>query len=568
MARSQDRDKFESNDQNNQETNSENFQDFEIDITPSVTTYELYQNQSYTHWFSLGEFIDNAITSSLRNKDKLVAEYGLEYRLKIDIDLLSDSKQIRISDNAAGIEKDEIESALTAGEAPADKRFLSVHGVGMKMSAFWLGRNLNISTWPIESEIGYHAAVDLDEIKKTKSAKTRVTPIAGRPQSGTNIVISKIPQEKWPVGRSLGKLKMLLTSMYRIYLTDPDFPVVINFQGKPLEFSNLKCLEAPFWPNTQGPGNNEEIRVWSRPYRFTTSNGHEIRGTVGLLDRMSRELSGFFLHYKGKGVSGIGAGESKDTEFSNVELKDSREYYRPFNIFGQEGSYRYQRFTGEFDISALGKTSSTDSIKWDSLNEEQEWLEDVEKFLKQPDFNMWAMAENFQIRKAKRMLEEHESGTSDFLISEVKDISEKFLATLHPELLPHETTELDTANIQVSPIMAESADKFVEAGFSWHVQDSSGHTHTIIPEFIEDARIDLYAIIPVNEDHHKLRINIGHPFIRKFQWLNSDVRQAVITLIYLMATPEILLPLNCHSNSFRRKISQIINSSLLEQYES
>ncbi|CAN2190083.1 Histidine kinase-, DNA gyrase B-, and HSP90-like ATPase [Candidatus Nanopelagicaceae bacterium] len=541
-------------------------EDFEIDITPSVTTYELYQNQSYTHWFSIGEFIDNSITSALRNKEELKKKYGENYRLEVNIDFLGESSQIRISDNAAGIEKEEIKRALTAGEAPSDKRFLSVHGVGMKMSAFWLGRNLTINTWPVNGTNGFTAEVDLDQIKITKSAKTQVHVINPRKQSGTEIWISKISQEKWPVGRSLGKLKMLLTSMYRIYLTDPDFPVTINFQGKPLEFADLKCLEAPFWPNTQGPDKNEEPRVWSRPYSFVTTNGHKITGSVGLLERMSRELSGFFLHYKGKGVSGIGAGESKDVDFSTAELKDSREYYRPFNIFGQEGSYRYQRFTGEFDISAMGKTSSTDSIKWDSLNEEQEWLEDLEKFLKDPSFNMWAMAENFQIRKARRILENPDSNSSEFLLSEVKEISTKFLATLHPELIDHGTAET-VEDIQLSPIIAAKADDFVEAGFTWSVQDSSNHTHIITPEFIEDPRMDLYAIVSVDSDHHKLRINLGHPFIRKFQWLNPDVRLAVITLIYLMAAPEILLPLNCHPNSFRRKVSQIINSSLVEKNE-
>ena len=49
---------------------------FDIDITPSVTTYELYQNMSYTHWFAIGEFIDNSITSAYLNWDKLNSLYG------------------------------------------------------------------------------------------------------------------------------------------------------------------------------------------------------------------------------------------------------------------------------------------------------------------------------------------------------------------------------------------------------------------------------------------------------------------------------------------------------------
>ena len=50
--------------------------DFDVDITPSVTTYELYQIASYTHWFAIGEFIDNSITSAFLNWDNLQKIYG------------------------------------------------------------------------------------------------------------------------------------------------------------------------------------------------------------------------------------------------------------------------------------------------------------------------------------------------------------------------------------------------------------------------------------------------------------------------------------------------------------
>ena len=59
---------------------------FDIDITPSVTTYELYQIASYTHWFAIGEFIDNSITSAFLNWDELNNKYKNRYSLNIDID--------------------------------------------------------------------------------------------------------------------------------------------------------------------------------------------------------------------------------------------------------------------------------------------------------------------------------------------------------------------------------------------------------------------------------------------------------------------------------------------------
>lgn len=537
--------------------------DFDIDITPSVTTYELYQIASYTHWFSIGEFIDNSITSAILNWESLKAKYGDEYCLKIHIDMVHDNSAITIQDNAAGINRKELQRALRAGEPPADRSLLSVHGVGMKMSAFWLGRNLNIRTWPINSKEGYELEVDLDEIKRTRSAKSHVHIIEESDVSGTLITISKISEDKWPMGRGQGKLRTLLASMYRIYLNNPEYPVQIYFNDKELKFENMKILRNPFWPNTQGPLQESEEIFWEREFTFTTGRGRTISGKIGLLEKMSRDLSGIFLHFKGKGMGGIGSGDSKDSEFSTSDLKDNREYYRPQRIFGQEGSYRYQRFTGEFDISQLGKTSSTDSIKWDE-DEQQEFLEALADFLKDPSFNMWAMAENYQVRKAKKMLEEDASASDyEFSLSEISEIASKFLDSIRPGVITHPESELETGHSNLpTDISLVPEDQFLVSETSWRVKDSSGHLHSIIPEFIEDARLNLFDLVSKDETNHQLRINIGHPFIRRFQWGNRDVRLAIIAMIYLMAIPEVLLPIRVSPSSFRHKIFEILDSTL------
>jgi hypothetical protein len=537
--------------------------DFDIDITPSVTTYELYQIASYTHWFSIGEFIDNSITSAVNNWPALKKRYGKNNSLKISIELDHDNSAILISDNAAGIDKSELQRALRAGEPPANRSLLSVHGVGMKMSAFWLGRNLNIKTWPLNVDEGYELEVDLDEIKRTKSAKSPVRVIEGQEQSGTIVRISKISDEKWPMGRGQGKLRTLLASMYRIYLNNEEFPVQIIFNGKELKFDQMKILEAKYWPNTQGPDESSNLIYWEKEFSFVTGRGRRISGRIGLLEKMSRDLSGIFLHYKGKGMGGIGSGDSKDAEFSTSELKDNREYYRPAAIFGQEGSYRYQRFTGEFDISELGKTSSTDSIKWNE-DEQQEFLEALAIFLKNPELNMWSMAENYQIRKAKKMLEEDSRKSEiEFSLNEISEIAEKFLDSIRPEVISHVESEIENTNKDSNTeISLVPEDEFLISESSWRVRDASGHLHSITPQFIEDARLNLYDLVSTDQTNHELRINIGHPFVRRFQWGNRDVRLALIAMIYLMAIPEVLLPIRVSPGAFRRKIFEILDSTL------
>ena len=535
--------------------------DFNVDITPSVTTYELYQIASYTHWFAIGEFIDNSITSAFLNWDSLQKIHGNKYQLNIEIDFDNDAKTLTIVDNAAGIARDEIQRALRAGEPPADKSLLSVHGVGMKMSSFWMGRNLNIKTWPINVALGYEVSVDLDEIKRTKSAITQVHEIASKQRPGTVIKLSKINDEKLPKGTGVAKLKLLLASMYRLYLTNSEKPVNIRFNGKALLFKNPEILNVPFWPDREGPLNEVPVK-WEREFTYTSGKGQMVFGKVALLETMSRDLSGFMLHYKGKGMGGIGAVDSSE-EISQQDVRDAREYYRPSRIFGQEGSYRYQRFTGVFDISDLGKTSSTDSIKW-GPDEEHDFIEALVEFLKDPKFNMWAMAENYQPRKALKLKEENEKpNASTFSVEEVVTLSEYFNTNIHGEDILHPENDEDVS-VKEGPRslnLVPEAD-FVSTKNVFSVPDARGHEHHFEPQFIDNPEFDLFYLHSSSEDRHEIRINVGHPFLRRLQWGNPDVREAIIQMIYLMSVPEVFLPLRNSRTAFRLKINEIVDATL------
>ena len=535
---------------------------FDIDITPSVTTYELYQNMSYTHWFAIGEFIDNSITSAYLNWDKLNSLYGGKFELKVNIDFDYKEKTLTITDNACGIARNDIERALTAGETPFDKSMLSVHGVGMKMSSFWLGRNLKIITSPIDSKEGFHAEVDLDEIKRTKSAKSRVEELRPSKMPGTIIKISRIKDDKIPKGTGILKIKLLLTSMYRLYLNNKEKRVHISFNGKPLIFKELSILTEPVWEDREGPKDEAIIR-WERNFEYVFKDGKKIKGRVGLLETMSRDLSGFMLHYKGKGMGGIGSMDTS-SEISQQDVRDAREYYRPPRIFGQEGSYRFQRFTGEFDISDLGKTSSTDSIKWGAGEDEAEFIEALIEFLKDPKFNMWAMAENFAAKTALRLKKgETKSGSANFTVDEVVSISEYFSNSIHGESITHSSDSEDLAKAPNPRSLSSVPSKefeVSEGGFK--VPDASNHEHLFTTQFIDSPDFDLYTLESRDSDNHVIRINIGHPFIRRLQWGNPDVREAVIQMLFLMSVPEVFLPLRNSKSAFRAKINEIVDATL------
>ena len=539
---------------------------FDIDITPSVTTYELYQIASYTHWFAIGEFIDNSITSAFLNWSELNKKYNNRYTLNIDIDFDNENRTLTVVDNAAGIARNEMQRALRAGEPPLDRSLLSVHGVGMKMSSFWMGRNLNIKTWPLASDTGFEVVVDLDVIKKTKSALTKVSEIPQQTKPGTRITLSKINQEKLPRGTGVAKLKMLLASMYRIYLNSNDKKVIIRFNGKALKFNDPIILSEPYWPDKEGPNGEVPIK-WEREFSYQLKSGPRIFGKVGLLETMSRDLSGFMLHYKGKGMGGIGAIDSSE-EISQQDIRDAREYYRPPRIFGQEGSYRWQRFTGSFDISDLGKTSSTDSIKW-GTDEEFEFISSLIEFLKDPHFNMWAMAENYAPRRFlnKQRKSGQQPNVTEFDVEEVESISNFFNTSVHGEAINHLDDDVDQDNTlnnkdNLRALKNAPQEQFVASDNQVAIPDSSGHVHNFEPIFIDNSQFDLFDLETLSRFHHQIRINVGHPFIRKLQWGNPDVREAVIQLIYLMSIPEVFLPLRNDRAAYKKKINEIVDSTL------
>lgn len=531
--------------------------DFQVDITPKVTSYELYRNFTYNHWFAVGEFIDNSITSAMRHWDALEKVHG-DFVLRVDINFDEKNGRIIIDDNAGGITYEELHSALIAGEEPADKRYLSQFGMGMKLATFWWGRQLEVITSPLGDENSYVTTIDLDHIKVTGETTVDVRRARRKQLSGTRIIISKVYDEKWPKGKSLVKLKSLLRSMYRIYVSNEDRKIEIFFNGEKLVYTPPAILREPFWPSNSGPGSGPELE-WQEDFTFTTPKGRNIKGSFGILATTSRDINGFYLHYKGKGMGGIGYSDEGDDQFSRADLRDGRDFYRPASIFGQEGSYRYIRFTGEFDISDFGKTSSTDSVTWEP-EEEEAFLVAVEKAMKRSDFNFWSMAQNYQPRKwAKTRAAEIEE--TDFTPVQMADLGLSLFRGWSSDAHGHD----DQASAYVSKIDQVPLVEFQKVDFAT-IPDREGHEHKIIIQAIEDPSLDLFSMIPGSStSEHILKLNTGHPLIRSFQWGNQYVRDAVLSLVILMALPEVFLDLRVSARAFREKINELADDLRIER---
>ena len=417
---------------------------FEVNIEPDASALRIFRSMSFTPWYALGEFVDNSITSALKNINSLTERNGKDYQLNISISFPAGTNSLIVEDNAAGITQTEMQRALKTGVPPDDTSIgLSKHGVGMKAASLWWGEHVIIDTYSLDEPNGWHVEIDVSE-KGEVTSIVKVTKIPHRGYSGTRLEVRGLWQ-KTPQAKTVTSIKSYLPSIYRAFLgetsTNSQLKCVILYQNQPLKFEYPKLLTEPLWTSTNGPGEGELPRYWRKNIFIQLKTGKKIEGWVGILDRMSRDLSGFFLHYRGKGIAGV-VPLNSDTSEDQAEAKDaiSRGSYKPRRIFKQQGSYPDQSFIGEFDITEFGKTITTDSPLW-TPDEEGEFIDIL--FNKMSDDDFIRMATNLRRNKAA-VVDEEENIKSDKTEAQVI----KDALSGHIDHVEIETTEEELVKIK------------------------------------------------------------------------------------------------------------------------
>lgn len=485
--------------------------EFEVNIEPDASALRMFRSMSFTPWYALGEFVDNSITSALKHFDDLKAKNGPDYELEVSITFPPGENALVVEDNAAGITREDMHRALKTGVPPEDTSVgLSKHGVGMKAASLWWGGHVIIDTYPLNEPNGWHVEIDASEDGDVTSM-VQVRKIKHRGYSGTRLEVREL-WKKTPQSKTITSIKSYLPSIYRSFLGDTrkedQMKCVLLYQGKSLKFEYPAILTEPFWPTKTGPGYGEKPRLWRKEISITLTTGKVISGWVGILEQMSRDLSGFFLHYRGKGVAGVVPLDGDDSE-DQAEAKDaiSRGSYKPRKIFKQQGSYPDQSFIGEFDITQFGKTITTDSPLW-TPDEEGEFTEKLLNLLSDDDYIR--MANNFRRRKTAA-IDEKANKVADN--SEARIIEGALSGNLdHQEV---EATEAEMESIR-TVLEADS----VEEIMSINLRDKENHAHKFDVSFIKDVS-RAFLVVTENEEYdHLIQINVFHPALTD---INLDI---------------------------------------------
>lgn len=524
-------------------------QNFKVDIRPDVAALRIFRSMSFTPWYALGEFVDNSITSSIKNLSKLKKMNGSDYELQIDIRFDKDSETLYVDDNAAGISRSEIERALKTGIPPEDtSKGLSKHGVGMKAAALWWGRSLTIETYPIDESHGWRAVIDISDIGDLESF-IEVTPIPSRGFPGTRIKVQHLWQ-KLPQSKTVTAIKAYLPSIYRSYLNpelnENGFGCTINYDGKPLSFLPPALLVEPYWKDKSGPVDNKSIKWEKKDIDIELSSGSHIKGWVGILETMKRDHSGFFLHYRGKGIKGVVP--ITDSDIGDLdEAKDAiaKSTYKPRKIFGQQGHYKDQSFIGEFDITAFGKTITTDSALW-SPQEEAEFVEKLFEIMSDPSMNFIKMAENYR-RNKKDKIDQIEDARSDEKQSKIfRDAFEGKIGHSEPYVVREENDTEEYSNQEES-----------EVSFAFTDQDQHKHEFTV--KLIKDRSRDFLSIVEDRDSRvHKVLINQYHSCLNGVN-VDTEVRKTLQRVGLGIAIAEVMLT-DTRKKTLRTKMNEILRN--------
>lgn len=358
-----------------------------IEIRPEVTMLSVLRHLNYKAWFAIAEFIDNALQSYLANKKALEAMHGPDFRLEVDVRIdTAGPGLIVVSDNAAGISTADFPRAFRAAQVPTDRTGLSEFGMGMKSAACWFAEQWSVRTKAFGESLERTIHFDIRHIvdNKIESLNTEARDV-GNPSAHYTVVtlrgLHHVPQ-----GRTLGKIKEHLASIYRVFFREG--LMVLKFNGDPLAYAAVPVLKARKYtsPGAPAPGADAGPVEWRKDIELDFGEGQRVTGFAALRETGSTPLAGFALFRRKRLIEG-----SHD------------ETYRPSFIFKQTNSYPYQRLFGELHVEGFEVSHTKDGFRWEEY--EDVFLELLKEKLEEEPLNLLAQAENYRALPSKKSIE-------------------------------------------------------------------------------------------------------------------------------------------------------------------
>jgi hypothetical protein len=322
-----------------------------MDILFGPQIIKSYKRLSYKEWYALAEFVDNSTDAYLNNK-VLLDSILKDDNLTVKISYSSDQDEICIEDNSIGMNKDELEDAMTIGLEPKESSGRSRYGLGMKTAACWLGNYWTIQTSKLGDDIEHFVEIDVNKIAESNQDNQDLINYKSKKvdkQSHYTIIRITELNRKF-ANRTRGHIKNYLTTIYR-----NDFErlgLKLYWEDKLLMWDRKKMIDDKLHKNRDGTLKKKNIL-------FTVGDGNEektVRGWVGVFEKGGRKKAGFSISQHGRIIRGW------------------PDAYKPELIFGDNrNDLVNQRLVGELELDEFDVSHTKDQILF--LNDEQEELE-------------------------------------------------------------------------------------------------------------------------------------------------------------------------------------------------
>jgi hypothetical protein len=376
-----------------------------------------FKRLPYRPWTALAELVDNSVSSFRLHRKELDAAMKatgdspyvtIVYNNKDDI--------LRVSDNAFGMDLEDIQNALTLGKAPTDQSQLSQYGLGLKTATIWFANETTIQTSRLGEPVRRTVTYRFSDLVEGKTALQFTEEEADPDLHFTIIEMSKLDHH--PKTRTVSMIGTTLQSMYR---RDLARGLKISVNDRPLAFP----------PYTED--------VWlkdadGKPYKkdfVIEIDGIKAKGWVGIFkkDAGGRSKAGFALMWRDRAI------------------KAEPDAWKPQNIYGEVGSNDTvnQRLVGEIDISEFNVSHTKDEIVFmgdqedafqDALLEECRYMRETALIpYKNLDGSESQRPKERDAVRTQRVIEEVESAEVVTVVEETPLPSPSFLQKVREDVL-------------------------------------------------------------------------------------------------------------------------------------
>ena len=342
-----------------------------VNIRPGVSILSVLPHLNYKPWFALAEFVDNSVQSFLQYRREIERVDGSGTALRVNIEYEPSEGRISVRDSAAGIHEADYARAFRPAALPPDRSGLSEYGMGMKSAACWFSHRWSVRTKALDERLEKSIHFDIDRIVHDDTEELGVgTRVEDPTRHYTEIVLTDLYN---PLrGRTLGKVKDHLASIYRIFLRNGS--LVLTFDGDSLSYSDPRVLVAPYYKDPAEPP-----IVWHKDIDIDLGLGMRAFGFAALRETASTSSAGFALFRRNRLIVG-----------------SADEAYRPAAIFGAPNSYIYQRLFGELHLNGFDVSHTKDGFKWQE--HEDIFLELLKDELNKPPLRLLRQAEEYRAR--------------------------------------------------------------------------------------------------------------------------------------------------------------------------